>query len=417
MNQRGNSVVVIGGGLVGCWSAWYLLQQGFRVTIVERDCVGSGASSGNCGFVCPSHVLPLAGPGVFWSTLKQLLTPGGAVSIAARFDPGLWGWLWRFARHCNAHCQAKAALGRQQLLVSSMRLYREFICQQKVDPQWQEQGLLLVFRSPAAFDRYRSTVEILQQEYSLPVTAYPGRDVQQLEPSLRAGLGGGWFFPEDTHLRPELLLSQLRDQFEAFGGKIEQGTGVTGIEIQQGRAVAVRTGQQARDADLIVLAAGAETGLFARSLGCSLPVQPGKGYSFTVSAPSDMPRRPMIFEETHVAVTPFVDAFRVGSTMRFAGYDRRIEQHRLRMLRRIAEQHLRIRLPEKLSGAWSGWRPMVYDGLPCIGRSPVSNVIVAAGNGMIGLSTAPATGRLVAELAAEVSPHIDPRPYALSRFS
>jgi D-amino-acid dehydrogenase len=125
----------------------------------------------------------------------------------------------------------------------------------------------------------------------------------------------------------------------------------------------------------------------------------------------------MIFEEHHVAVTPLSSAFRVGSTMEFTGYDRTLKRRRLDLLRRSAAEHLKEPLPEQVDEEWCGWRPMTFDGLPCVGRAPgAANVFVAAGNGMIGLATAPATGKLVAELASDEEPHVDPQPYSLHRF-
>jgi D-amino-acid dehydrogenase len=132
----------------------------------------------------------------------------------------------------------------------------------------------------------------------------------------------------------------------------------------------------------------------------------------------NQPKIPMIFEEHHVAVTPLESGFRVGSTMEFTGYDRSINPKRLALLRKSAAEHLEEPLPETVDEEWAGWRPMSVDGLPCIGRAPADgNLIVAAGNGMIGLATAPATGKLVAEIASEQTPHIDAVPYSLSRFA
>ena len=129
------------------------------------------------------------------------------------------------------------------------------------------------------------------------------------------------------------------------------------------------------------------------------------------------PRTPMIFEDHHVAVTPTESAFRVGSTMEFTGYDRTLNRKRLALLRKSAELHLTESLPETVDEEWTGWRPMVYDGLPCIDHTPAAkNVIVAAGNGMIGLATAPATGKLVAEMAGGTEPHLDAAAYSLARF-
>ncbi|HEX4589581.1 MAG TPA: FAD-dependent oxidoreductase, partial [Gemmataceae bacterium] len=145
-------------------------------------------------------------------------------------------------------------------------------------------------------------------------------------------------------------------------------------------------------------------------------IQPGKGYSLTMPRPSNCPRYPMIFEEHRVAVTPFRSAFRIGSTMEFAGYDESLKPARLQLLRDGAALYLREPLAAPVLESWYGWRPMTPDGLPFIGRLPAfDNVYLAAGHGMLGLSMAPATGRLIAELIGRETPHLNPDPYAVDR--
>ncbi|WP_153557838.1 NAD(P)/FAD-dependent oxidoreductase [Roseimaritima sediminicola] len=416
MKEERNAIV-IGGGLIGLWSAWYLIEQGWQVTLLERDRIGSGASHGNCGYVSPSHVMPLSTPGVVAKSLPMVLKGNGALSIPPRFDPGLWKWLYRFWRECTETKVQRTAIARHALLASAMQLYREFLAEHPVDCEWQDEGLLFVWKSKRDFADYAATAERLQQDFGLNLKAYEGEAVRDLEPALRTGMAGGWHFPDDAHIRPDKLLTQLRGQLEQRGCVIHEHTPVERLRIEAGRLQGLETGGGAMTADLVVLATGAEAPRFARPLGARIPIQPGKGYSFTMTPPAGAPRIPMIFEEKHVAVTPMKTAFRVGSTMQFVGYDKTLDQRRLNMLRQSTVEHLQTPLPEQVDEQWCGWRPMVYDGLPCIDRAPAaSNVIVAAGNGMVGLASGTATGKLVAELASEVTPHIDPAPYSLSRF-
>ena len=153
------------------------------------------------------------------------------------------------------------------------------------------------------------------------------------------------------------------------------------------------------------------------SSGCKVPIQPGKGYSLTMPRPAVCPRIPLIFPETRVAVTPFQSGYRLGSTMEFAGYDDSLRPERLQLLKDGAAGYLQEPYCEPVLEKWFGWRPMTYDSLPIIDRSPTyENVYIAAGHNMLGLSMAPATGKLVAELAGGAAPHVDPTPYRLSRF-
>jgi D-amino-acid dehydrogenase len=167
----------------------------------------------------------------------------------------------------------------------------------------------------------------------------------------------------------------------------------------------------------VVVATGAWTPLLRQHLGCTVPIQPGKGYSITTARPALCPTFPLLFEEDRVAITPMASAYRIGSTMEFAGYDDRLVRARLELLRQAARFYLHEPEGAVVLEEWWGWRPMVPDGLPLIGPVPrLENVLLAAGHGMLGLAMAPATGRLVAELVAGQPTHVDPGPYRVSRF-
>jgi D-amino-acid dehydrogenase len=152
-------------------------------------------------------------------------------------------------------------------------------------------------------------------------------------------------------------------------------------------------------------------------LGCRVPIQPGKGYSMTMPRPTVCPTFPLIFPETRVAVTPFQSGYRLGSTMEFAGYDDSLRPARLQLLRDGSRDYLKEPYCDPVLEEWFGWRPMTYDSLPIIDRTPsYENVFIAAGHNMLGLSMATATGKLVSELAGGAQPHVDPTPYRVGRF-
>ncbi len=411
------TAIVIGGGLIGCSVAYYLGLRGWRVRLLERDTIGSGASHGNCGFVCPSHAMPLSGPGVIGKTIPSLLKFDAPLAIPLRIDPMLWNWLFRFSRECSRQKMLDAAAGRAALLGSSMQLYKQLLDTGSLNCEWTDRGLLLVYHSQREFEEFSGTAELISQKFSVEAKRYERDEVKELEPALRRGLAGGWHFPDDSHVRPDKLMSDLRRLIEEQGGEILEDAELRSMQIEGGVVERVFSNRGEHRADTYVLATGAEAPAFSKYIGVKIPIQPGKGYSLTMAPLATQPQIPMIFEQHHVAVTPFDGAFRIGSTMEFAGYDRKINRRRIALLRKSAELHLESPIPSELDEQWSGWRPMVYDGLPCIGRAPAANnLIVAAGNGMIGLATAPATGKLVAEIANNEAPHLDPTPYAPSRF-
>jgi D-amino-acid dehydrogenase len=198
---------------------------------------------------------------------------------------------------------------------------------------------------------------------------------------------------------------------------ILEHTAFADFRVDNRRAVAAVTSNGEVEADAFVVATGAWTPLLSKSLGCKLLIQPGKGYSVTMPIPQGGPRIPCLFEESRVAATPWRSGFRLGGTMEFAGYDGRMNRVRLQALLRAARGYLKVKQYGRVEEEWYGWRPMTIDGLPFIDRSPrLDNVMVAVGHNMLGISMAPSTGRLVAEVLSGDRPHIDPRPYRISRL-
>jgi D-amino-acid dehydrogenase len=417
MSGGARQVVVVGGGVIGAACAHYLNKAGWAVTVLERGEFGMGCSHANCGFVCPSHVLPLAAPGAVGTALRSLFRHDAPLRIKPRFDPALWAWLFRFARRCTVPHMLEAGHAVQALLNSSRRLYDELMREEALDCEWETRGLLFVFHSQAAMEHYAETDRLLRQSFDLAAKRYDGDALLQLEPALKPGLAGGWLYENDAHLRPDKLMSSWQRVLEGHGVTVRTGCEMNGFVRNGGGVRAVATSQGEVPADAVVVAAGALTPLLAEHLGCRVPIQPGKGYSITMPRPTLCPKFPLIFEEHRVAVTPMQSGYRIGSTMEFAGYDATLNRHRLDYLREGASHYLREPFREPVEEEWFGWRPMTYDGKPIIDRSPaLSNVWLAAGHNMLGLSMAPATGKLVAELVGQQPPHLDPAPYALSRF-
>jgi D-amino-acid dehydrogenase len=411
------NVVIVGAGVVGVACAYYLRRAGCEVTLIDRGRVGQGCSHANCGFVCPSHVLPLAGPGVLGKTLRTLLQKDSPLVIRPRLDPTLWSWLVRFALRCNRPAMLRAGHALQALLESSRALYSELMAGGSIEAEWQERGMLFVFRSPAEFLHYAPTDRLLREEFGVQARRYDGRELVEMEPALRPGLAGAYHYERDAHLRPDRLMGSWHAELVRLGVVVRENCALTGFERHGRRVLGVVTSQGTLRCGHVVVAAGAWTPLLRRHLGCTVPIQPGKGYSITTARPARCPRFPLIFEEDRVAITPMQSAYRIGSTMEFAGYDERLKRSRLGLLRRAAQDYLVEPEGAPVLEEWWGWRPMVPDGVPLIGAVPrLENVVLAAGHGMLGLAMASATGRLVAELLTGATPHIDPAPYRVGRF-
>jgi len=417
MSGQNGKVIVAGAGLIGAASAWFLQRAGWHVTMLDQGRFGRGASHANCGFVCPSHVLPLAGPGAVRSSLKALMQPNGPLKIRARWDPALWTWLFRFARRCNLKDMLEAGHALQPLLQSSRQLYEELITTEGLDCEWEARGMLFVFRTPAAMEHYAETDKLLSQEFNLPARRIEGDELTALEPALKPGLAGGWFYETDAHLRPDRLMAEWRRILEARGVVVQENSPVLGFKQSQGKVVAAITPKGEQTADAFVLATGAWSRQLGRQLGCVLPIEPGKGYSMTMPRPARCPTYPLIFEEHRVAVTPMRSGYRLGSTMEFAGFDSTLRRERLELLKQGAAVYLHEPCAEPVLEEWFGWRPMTPDSLPIIDRCPrAGNLVIAAGHNMIGLASATATGKLVMELLCNQSPHLEIRPFRATRF-
>jgi D-amino-acid dehydrogenase len=306
--------------------------------------------------------------------------------------------------------------GIQPLLRSSRALY-EGLVQSGLQCEWQTRGLLFVFHSQAGMEHYISVDDLMQKEFNAPARPFFGDEVRDFEPALKPGLGGGWLYEGDAHLRPDRLMRSWRQLLEARGVTIRENCAVQGILHEGFQAKGVRTPLGEIRADAFVLAAGAWAPFLNDHLGCRIPIQPGKGYSITTERPSHCPKVPLIFEEHRVAVTPMETGYRLGSMMEFVGYDESIPPARIEYLRRAAAHYLDEPIGQSVEETWYGWRPMTTDSRPIIGPSPaMPNVMIAAGHNMLGLSMAPATGRLVAEMLDSRAPHVDPRPYSPARF-
>jgi D-amino-acid dehydrogenase len=416
MSGGRGKVIVVGCGVIGAACAHHLERSGWSVEMIDRGTFGGGCSHANCGLITPSHILPLAGPGAVRGALAAMLRRNAPFAIRPRLSLSLWGWLLRFASRCNARDMLDAAQGIHALLRSSRVLYQELMNAEALDAEWETRGLLFVLQSAAGMEHFAQADRLLREHFGVGAVRYDGERLVELEPALKPGLAGGWHYENDAHLRPDKLLSSWRACLAGRGVQVRERCEFTGFERQGRLARAAVTGQGALSADAFVVATGAWTPLLQRHLGCRIPIQPGKGYSITMARPARCPAIPLLFEEHRVAVTPMRSGYRLGSTMEFAGYDATLNRRRLDLLREGARHYLHEPFGEPVVEEWYGWRPMTPDSKPVIDRSPaLDNVYIAAGHNMLGVSMAPATGKLIAELLGGTPPHVDPRPYRARR--
>ena len=298
-----------------------------------------------------------------------------------------------------------------------MTLYKDLLEAESIDCEWEDRGAYFIYQTPGGMDSYVKSDKWLQQ-FGLGAERISGEEMESRETALKPGTtSGAWYYKMDAHLRPDRLMDGLKATLEKMAVKILEGVSITGFAKESGKAAALHTSEGEMAADEYVLATGAWTPKLNEWIGASVPIQPGKGYSITYPRPGVCPTAPLAFMEQKVIVTPFASGYRLGSTMEFAGYDSTINKERLGALKRGASLYLKEPYCEPEEEQWYGWRPMTYDGKPVIDRSPaMSNVAVAAGHNMLGLSMGSATGKLVDEMLSEGEPHIDLKPFSIERF-
>lgn len=405
--------------MIGAACAYYLAEQGSRVVIIDRGTFGSACSHGNCGYVSPSHILPLAQPGAIGSSLKTLFARNSPFKIRPRLDLQTMAWFVRFALRCNHNNMVQAGHARHALLDSSRKLYQAMMENGQLgDCEWEAIGLLFVHCDRKHFEAYEATNELLTSEYGVTAERLDQAELLKREPALKDVVCGAWLFDGDAHLRPHLLMKSWKKLLENQEVVIKEHCDFLDFETIGNDVQAVQTSQGRIETDQVIFATGAWSRMMQRKLKARIPVEPGKGYSITMQRPEICPKYPMLFEDHKVGISPTAEAYRIGSTMEFAGFDATLREDRLQLLTDTAKYYLHDPIREPVLERWYGWRPMSCDEIPLVGRVPrFDNVWLAAGHGMLGLSMATATGKLVSELMTGATPHIDPHPYRPARFN
>ena len=418
MNSK-HDVLIIGGGPVGLSCAYYLLKSGRKVTLLDAKEIGKGSGSGNAGHIVPSHIIPLAAPGVVTSALKWMLDPvHSPFGMKVSLDPKYLWWLLQFMLACNEANVQRAISPLNSLGQLSARNFAEMLAEEKIECHYQEQGFLNLYKDEHGFLAAQHEADFMQK-HGVPVSVYDKAEVHEVEPAALNDVIGGVHFTGDSHLNPAMFLKSLSDRVRALGAEMFENTPVTGFESAGGKVRAVKTGvgDAKREAEHVILAAGALTPSVARDLKLNIPIQPARGYSLTMTANKQMPRQALILGERRIAVSPMGDLLRFTGRLEVGNYSMEPNPLWIQRLENSVREY--IALDEKLDikETWAGLRPVTPDGMPIIGRSPHhSNLILATGHAMLGLSLGPGTGQVVAELVNGRQTAFDLSLLSLNRF-
>ncbi len=406
--------LIIGGGVIGLCTGYFLAKSGYRVVVIDRDEEEvESCSDRNAGMVVPSHFIPLAAPGVVTQGLKWMLNRRSPFYLRPRLDPKLLSWCWQFVRHANSrHVENTRELLRD-ISLESRSLFEELA--DELDFPFVKKGLLMLCQSEAGLHEEGEVVEMAHQ-IGIEAELCSKDRVHELDPDIEMDVIGGVWFPRDGHLDSMQFLAALRKGIRENGGEIRSGE-ISNFRTTENKVThAVTSEGEDISAERFIIAGGAWSPALAKDLGLKLPMQAGKGYSFSLPDPPELPQLCSLLKEGRVAVTPMGNTLRVAGTMEICGNDLSIDRVRMQG---IVDSFCRFfpqfspELFENLD-PWVGLRPCSPDGLPYIGPARgFDNAIVATGHNMLGLSLGPITGKLVAALEEEATtdPRLDPNRF------
>jgi D-amino-acid dehydrogenase len=410
-------VVVVGGGVVGLCTAYYLAEAGLPVEVVERRGLGSGASRGNAGWICLSHSTPVPAPGVVRYALRSLGRPDSPLYLRPLPDPAFVRWLWRFWRSSTPAAFRRGYTAIAELNRTTFDLF-DGLREAGVDTTLTRPGMVHAFLSPAEARHHLAVQrEMADGRYPLPDDVVTGDEARLLDDALSSGVRAAYLVEGEGVVDPEAFALALGERLAASGVKVHEDVEAIGLRTSGGRVTALRTAQGEIPCSAVVIAAGMRSSDLLGSLGHPLPLQAGKGYSFSVDL-DPAPRHTLYFGERRAVASPIGGTTRIGGTMELSGNNNRLDWRRIVAVA-LASRHYLGRWfddPDDLVGLirdpWVGGRPFLPDGLPVIDRVPGhDNAFVATGHGMLGVTLGPVTGHKLTEYVVT-----DRRPEALAPF-
>ena len=419
MNRR---VLIIGGGVIGLATAYYCTRRGWDVTLVERrSAQRDGCSFGNAGMIVPSHFIPLAAPGMVALGLKWMWNPESPFYIKPRLSLELLDWLYQFWRASTPEHVRRAAPLLRDLNFASRAAYAELAALPGHDFGLVQKGLLMLCQTQHGLDEEAKTAA-QAVALGIPAEVLDARQTAALDPAVRMSVAGSVYFPKDCHLQPDRFVATLQNQLIAAGAELIWDREVTGWRHGTGsnlQAVRLDDGREV-SADEFVICGGSWSPGMVRELRLHLPIQAGKGYSLTLPRPRQLPQICAIFTEARMAVTPMGGTLRFGGTMEISGLNEAIAPRRVRGIINAVSGYYPDFTPADFAGIapWRGLRPCSPDGLPYLGRtSRYANLTLATGHAMMGMSLAPITGKLVAEIISGERPALDLSLLSPDRYS
>ncbi len=414
-------VIVLGSGVIGTSTAYYLAKAGHEVEVIDRQ---SGpaleTSFGNAGEISPGYSSPWAGPGVPVKAIKWMLMTHSPLVIWPMLDPAMWRWGLAMLANCTERAYALNKSRMVPIAEYSRDCLKALRAETGIAYDDRAQGTLQLFRTQAQLDSIAKDVEVLQQ-YGVPFEVLGREGFVKVEPALRLTQDkfvGALRLPGDETGDCFKFTNQLAEMATALGVKFSYNTTIEGIDRAGDKISGVRTSAGLRTADQYVIAMGSYSPALLKPLGLRIPVYPVKGYSITVPiTDAQFAPESTIMDETHkVAVTRLGDRIRVGGTAELAGFSMDLRESRRDTLNHVVTDLFPKGGDVSKASFWCGLRPMTPDGTPIVGATPYANMLLATGHGTLGWTMAAGTGRIISDLVSGKQPDIALDGLSMERY-
>ncbi len=416
--------LIIGSGLIGTTSAYFLARRGWEVTVLERqEGPGLETSFANGSLLTPSMPEPWNAPGTWRVLLRSLGRSGSPLKLRLKALPHLGSWGIGFLRHSSPQRYERNTVKNLRLALHSLEVLAGLRRELGIEYGGAAHGSLRVIRDAAALERALAWGERLRAQGGLDFRRLSADEIVAMEPALAPiahRLAGGIHYPVDEIGNAYKFCVGLAEHARARGVEFRFGTPVTAIEVGRGNVTAVLSGKSRFTADRYIVAGGSYSPLLVKALGLAVPVRPAKGYSLTFEHPRLEPpfRLPICDDDFHAVVVPLEGMIRVAGTAELAGYDLSLPEARIQNLLTLVRQVLPAAGFERAQAKpWCGLRPMSVDGVPIIGPTPIGNLWLNTGHGHLGWTMAAGSGQLLSDLLTGGSPSVSPEAYALARFA
>ncbi len=409
-------VVIIGGGIMGVCSAYFLHKEGHEVTVIDKSNFSKGASFVNAGYITPSHIISLAAPGIITKGLKWMFNPASPFYVKPRLDKDFLKWAWAFKRSATKQKVAQSIPVIKDINILSRALYTEIKKSKDFNFHYEHKGLLMAYKHEKVGEQ-EWEVGKKAIKLGLKVENLSAKEVEAIEPKANLNIKGAVYYHSDAHMTPGIFMKNMLIYLKNNGVEILSEEEVKDIVISDKKITKLITDKRQIKADEFVMAAGSWSPIISKKLGVKMLLQPGKGYRINVAQETNI-TIPAVLLEAKVAVTPMDGFTRFSGTMEINKINHKINPVRVNAIANSVSKYyhgLKISTQDK-EAAQCGLRPVTPDGLPYIGRTTLfSNLTFATGHAMMGWSLGPATGKLVSEIISDQKPSLDLNPFHVER--